>query len=225
MEVLHSKIKRLRLEKRIGQTEIAEIIGISRSAYIQIENGITKNISVDLGQSIARSLDISFVDLFDIETNLPELKKLSQENESLRDRIEMLEKDILKLNKIVALQNDKEERTNQDSEELKLMRSFLSLLESFQSVDNEFFAEHNKDIVKEDSLIRTFKFEVVESFFRAHGKKASHEIIKFQDQEKYKKSSEFSFLVNSWRDTGFWDKDTILQNITEEKTKFLSKVK
>ena len=179
MEVLHSKINRLRLEKRIGQTEIAEIIGISRSAYIQIENGITKNISVDLGQSIARSLDISFVDLFDIETNLPEIKKLSQENESLRDRIEMLEKDILKLNKIVALQNDKEERTNQDSEELKLMRSFLSLLESFQSLDNEFFAEHNKDIVKEDSLIRTFRFEVVESFFRTHGKKASHEIIKF----------------------------------------------
>lgn len=223
MEILHAKIKRLRLEKRIGQTELAEIIGISRSAYIQIENGITKNISIDLGQSIAKSLEISFVDLFDIETDLPELKKLSQENLSLKLDIEMLEKDILKLNKIVALQNDKEERVKQDNEELKLLRSFLSLIGSFQTVDNEFFAEHNTDIVKEDSLIQIYRLEVIEGFFRTYGKKATHEIIKFQDLEKYKKSSEYSFLVNSWKDSGVWDKETILQNITEEKVKFLSK--
>jgi transcriptional regulator with XRE-family HTH domain len=224
METLHEKIKRLRLAKRIGQSEIADIIGISRSAYIQIENGTTKTISIELGQIIAHTLEIAFVDLFDIETDLPELNRLRKENIKLKKDIEGHEKDIFKLNKIVALLTDKEERMKQDNEELKLLRSFLSLIESFQTVDNEFFAEYNKDIVKEDSLIQIYRLEVIENFFRKHGKKASQEIMKFQDLEKFKMSSELTYLINMWKGSGAWDRDSILKNISDEREKFISEI-
>jgi transcriptional regulator with XRE-family HTH domain len=72
MESLHEKIRRLRELKKLTQAETAEFIGISRVAYSQIENNITKNISIEIGKKLAKAFDIPFIELFEIESNVPQ---------------------------------------------------------------------------------------------------------------------------------------------------------
>lgn len=63
------RIKKLRLSKGLSQAEVAGACDISQSAYAKIESGKTKNITIDIGRSIAQFLGIRFMDLFDISYN------------------------------------------------------------------------------------------------------------------------------------------------------------
>jgi len=79
METIGEKIKRIRIEKRLSKKEVAEICGLSPSSYLYIEEGKTKSISIEVGKGIARALEVSFTDLFEIEdvykTKFERLKK------------------------------------------------------------------------------------------------------------------------------------------------------
>jgi transcriptional regulator with XRE-family HTH domain len=88
METLKEKLKRIRLEKKINQSEMANLINISRNAYVQIENGITKSISIENGKKISEVLKVPFTELFEIdnpalEKAKSEIKALNEENEKL----------------------------------------------------------------------------------------------------------------------------------------------
>lgn len=64
---LLEEIKKYRTQKNLSQGKMAEIIGISQAAYAKIECGITQNITIDIGKGIAKALEISFNELFEIE--------------------------------------------------------------------------------------------------------------------------------------------------------------
>ena len=57
-------IKKLRTEKGISQTELAQRVCVSSPMISMIERG-TKNLTVELGKAIADALDCTINDLFD----------------------------------------------------------------------------------------------------------------------------------------------------------------
>lgn len=60
---LGKRIRALRLEKRISQTEIAYRCGFDKSNYNTIESG-KRNVTVTSLLKISKALDISLIDLF-----------------------------------------------------------------------------------------------------------------------------------------------------------------
>ncbi len=61
-EETHEKIYRIRKEKRLSQTEIAELLGISQNAYSRMERGETK-LTVDRVKQIADVLEVPYESL------------------------------------------------------------------------------------------------------------------------------------------------------------------
>ncbi len=80
------KITELRESKGLSIRGLARKIGMSDTALAKIEKGNNDNIKIDTGVRIAKALEVSFVELFEIE--LPE----SPIEESLNAQIERLEK-------------------------------------------------------------------------------------------------------------------------------------
>ena len=68
MVLLNEKIKKLRIQKNISQVDMANAAGMSRGAFIAFENGKESvNLSLRAAIEIAKTLNISFNDLFEIE--------------------------------------------------------------------------------------------------------------------------------------------------------------
>ena len=87
------KILGLRKSKGISRRGLAKNIDISDTALANIENGETKNITIELGKGIAIALNISFNELFDIETTVnKEIEKLNNEKEQFLKIIKDQEK-------------------------------------------------------------------------------------------------------------------------------------
>lgn len=100
MESLNEKIKRLRKQSGLSQIEVARSAGINQASYSNLEKGDTKSISIEVGKGIARTLGISFNELFGVEGNNPTEELLKKENESLREEVwelknRLKEKDLL----------------------------------------------------------------------------------------------------------------------------------
>ena len=76
MNDIHKKIKQIRVSKGIKQKQVADKAGIKPSSYFSIEEGKTKNISIEVGKGIARALDIPFTKLFEIEDTGSEIEHL-----------------------------------------------------------------------------------------------------------------------------------------------------
>jgi len=85
------KIKRLRKSKGLSLKEMATLIGVSDMSLSKLETGKTKSITIDLGKGIAKALNISFNELFNIEYPIMEsglVEKLQYENEALKQQLE-----------------------------------------------------------------------------------------------------------------------------------------
>lgn len=120
MKPVGEKIKEIRKSKGINQTVVADICGIKQSSYANIENGKTQTISIEVGKGIAKALGVSFVDLFEIETNDPlaeensiRIKSLEWELETLyeilkerREHIELLKNQIEAYKKMLLISTD-----------------------------------------------------------------------------------------------------------------------
>lgn len=115
MESINEKIKRLRIESGVSKAEMARAAGLKQSSYSSIENGDTKSITIEVGKGIAKALDISFIELFDIsildkyfEGYKADLISIQQAYDDLDSTVKELlerikEKDLL----IEALKNEK----------------------------------------------------------------------------------------------------------------------
>lgn len=109
METIGDKIKRLRKSKGLSLKDLVKILNISGknfsdTALSKIETGLTKNITVALGKELSKALDISFNELFEIESSIGNtelIEKQTADIESLKKQIE--EKTLL----IDALKNEK----------------------------------------------------------------------------------------------------------------------
>lgn len=87
MESLKDKIRRLRKEKGISQVDVAKASGINQASYSNIEKGSTTSISIEVGKGIAKALEISFNELFDIEVEATNslIDELKADNERLKE--------------------------------------------------------------------------------------------------------------------------------------------
>lgn len=110
METIGDKIKRLRKSKGLSLKDLVKILNVSGkdfsdTALSKIETGLTKNITVALGKELAKALDISFNELFEIESsngNAEIIKKLNTDIEGLKKQME--DKTLL----IETLKNERE---------------------------------------------------------------------------------------------------------------------
>lgn len=95
---IYEKIKKARIDKKITQGEVAEILGISQAAYAKIEkpkNPENKKLSIEYGELIAKKIGVSFNELFEIENTADSSQELlKQKNHQLELRISELEEQL-----------------------------------------------------------------------------------------------------------------------------------
>ena len=101
METLGEKIRRVRKQKGLNQSQVAEIAGITQSALASIENNKTNNLFLAVAKGIARALDVSFNDLFEIESGNQELEKMRGEISVLQDQVKSLNEWLADKNTII----------------------------------------------------------------------------------------------------------------------------
>jgi len=101
METLGEKIRRVRKQKGLNQSQVAEIAGITQSALASIENNKTNNIFLEVAKGIAKALDVSFNDLFEIEGRNQELEKMRGEISVLQDQVKSLNEWLADKNTII----------------------------------------------------------------------------------------------------------------------------
>lgn len=90
MDTLGKKIKNLRIQKGISKVDVARICGITQTAYANIENDITKSITIEIGKGIARALSMNFNELFNSEENEDRFTELNNRIGLLNEKIEEL---------------------------------------------------------------------------------------------------------------------------------------
>ncbi len=96
-----------RKSKGFSRKEMSGIIGISDTAIANIENGLTENISIDLGKKIADALNVSFNELFEIEIpSTVNLKELEEDKSKLQKRIKELEEQLDDKRSIIKFLSD-----------------------------------------------------------------------------------------------------------------------
>jgi transcriptional regulator with XRE-family HTH domain len=107
------KIKELRKQNGLSQGDLAKITGVQQTSISNIENGITGKeiIKVGIAQKIAKALNISFNELFEIE--IPS---------SNNDKIVELENKITILEKLVSDQKENLSILREQNELLKPYR-------------------------------------------------------------------------------------------------------
>ena len=185
------KIKILRIQKGISQTKMAGELGISQPGYANIEIGNTGNIPLNVAVGIAKVLDVSFVELFDIplslkdteveDTEIAELRKqineLNKKNEELRGRLtdkELLIKYFSKSN-----QNIRDYLVKKIADEYRDKDHELSKMQLPFDAENtpENLAKQNNVLEQMDLLTEKIKKEYRE--FIAYG------ILEQSDIDKY----------------------------------------
>ncbi|MFA5478942.1 MAG: helix-turn-helix transcriptional regulator [Candidatus Muiribacteriota bacterium] len=174
---IHEKIRELRQKRRLRQVEIAELIGIKQSTYSLIEDGKTKNISLNVAIGIAKALDVSFNELFDIEYK-PEdtqiIEKYLKENTELKETVQ-------KNNQLIELLQHKNQELQKAKAGLELREEFRLYYETDQKIkksksesDKEKLTNYQRDINKPfvrkklDEIIRSgifSRYELFELFF------------------------------------------------------------
>lgn len=98
METIGERIRRIRKGKGLRQIQVAEIAGITQSALASIENNKTSNIFLEVAKGIAKALEVSFSELFEVESEI-------QKNQELKTEIERLQNQVKSLNEWLADKN------------------------------------------------------------------------------------------------------------------------
>ena len=83
-----TNIKRLREDRGIKQSEIADLIGMHRSNYSKIENG-QREISVVAVDKIAKFFNISIDELLHLGEDIPE--EVSMEDKTTSEQIKLIQ--------------------------------------------------------------------------------------------------------------------------------------
>jgi transcriptional regulator with XRE-family HTH domain len=96
METIGEKIRSIRKSKGISQETVSNTCGITQPSYANIESGKTQNITIEIGKGIAKALDVSFVELFEIESFISDSNDLKMHLDQLREKTNELEKQLVK---------------------------------------------------------------------------------------------------------------------------------
>jgi len=107
METIGEKIRRIRKEKGLRQIQVAEIAAITQSALASIENNKTTNIFLKVAKGIAKALEVSFNELFEVESGIQKHEELEAEIERLQNQVKSLNEWLADKNTIIgSLRNE-----------------------------------------------------------------------------------------------------------------------
>ena len=101
-KIILEKIKNLRNQRGFSQSKLAQEIGISQTGYAKIERGDTDTIPLSVAIGIAKSLNVGFNELFDIDGDSHKIDNLWKTIEDQKQKIEELK------DQITLLKNEKE---------------------------------------------------------------------------------------------------------------------
>lgn len=101
METIGEKIKRIRKLKGLSQVQVSEIAGITQSALASIENNRTSNIFLSVARGIAKALQVSFNELFEVESGVQGIEELKAEIERLQGQVRSLNEWLADKNTII----------------------------------------------------------------------------------------------------------------------------
>ncbi len=210
MEDLKQKIKRLRKEKRLSQTELAELAGISRVAYTYFENGTTDKLSLDAAKGLAKALDVSFNDLFSVEYRNIEAEAMKAKIETLLNQIDQLEE---KTKLIGDVYGSSYVLQDISTIELEKLKGIFTLMDLFQFIDKGRFSEEFNFLVKPGSLQNCFSLDVIISFYNLYGEDSKNFIVDFIDFKALKKSPDLLKKAGFNLNAKEWDKKKIIEEL------------
>ncbi len=217
MEDLKQKIKRLRKEKRISQTELAEIAGISRISYTYFENGTTDKLSLDAAKGIAKALNVSFNDLFEIEGNSSDIKKLEIEVNQLSKKLE----ELTEHNKLVQnIYDSSFEISSIGSLELEKLKDIFTLIDLFQFVDVNKFSEDFPYLIKPVSLKPFISLDVIINFYNLYKENSKANLVEYLNFSALEKSPDLLKLSGFGLNAKVWDKKKIIEDLKDIKEFF-----
>lgn len=190
VETIHEKIKRLRIERRINQIELANSIGVSRSAFILMENGSTKSISVDIGKKLAEKLGVSFNELFEVEN--PELETAKKEIERLKKSSDFNET-------ILKLAGDQSKDIEYKSKLMDKLSKFVNLLFFMELANKQKLKEMFPADFANEKTKQTYGVEAALRFFYKHGDEDSiNKILSVLNESDILNESDYVFEKTFW---------------------------
>lgn len=190
VETIHEKIKRLRIERRINQIELANSIGVSRSAFILMENGSTKSISVDIGKKLAEKLGVSFNELFEVEN--PELETAKKEIERLKKSSDFNEA-------ILKLARDQSKDIEYKSKLMDKLSKFVNLLFFMELANKQKLKEMFPADFANEKTKQTYGVEAALRFFYKHGDEDSiNKILSVLNESDILNESDYVFEKTFW---------------------------
>ena len=85
-KIILEKIKNLRNQKGFSQLKLAHEIGISQTGYAKMERGDTDSIPLSVAVGIAKTLNVGFNELFDIDGDSQKIDSLFKVIEALKEK-------------------------------------------------------------------------------------------------------------------------------------------
>lgn len=216
METLQEKIKRLRESKGMTQSEIAKKINVSRTAFVQVENGTTKHISLEMAIGIAKALDISFNELFEIPDN----------SEKLQNKIDELKLEIFNSDYTIArLQAEYKERNKIDKASMQYLRLQNYTIELFEVLDLDLFEKHHPQLLAQLNRVETYATESIYKFIANKEfeqlEQPENYLLPFIDIEKYKNSRLLNDLILAHAGSDNWTREQLIQRVLDAKKRVL----
>ncbi|MBB6005131.1 helix-turn-helix domain-containing protein [Arcicella rosea] len=98
MNTIYSKIKAIRIEKKLSQQDLGKMIGTNQSNYNRIESGLTQ-LTIERMEQIAKAFDMTVTELMnyeggeighsEVEEYIKKIKALEKKYEALKAQFEL----------------------------------------------------------------------------------------------------------------------------------------
>lgn len=165
MNLVSEKIKELREAKNLSQKKLAEIAGVSQPTIYNLEHGKADNITLSIGKNIAKALEVSFNELFDIENSIAGKSEAAAELDQLRAKVMELEKWIDIKDKLIKLLQDENESIKYENAVYKILNNFDELIADEKLIRSIPEPERTPDIeLRIEMLKELFDNYIVEGF-------------------------------------------------------------
>ena len=142
MNSISSRIVKLRKVKNYSRKKLAELAGVSQPTIYNIENGKAASITLSVGKRIAKALDISFAELFEIENTGTEKAELEDRIKKLEEKVGELTSRLKEKDFVIEMFKNEKTRISKDishflEETYDMQTHYLKKMSSLSSFQKE----------------------------------------------------------------------------------------
>ena len=167
-KIILEKIKNLRNQKGFSQLKLAHEIGISQTGYAKMERGDTDSIPLSVAVGIAKTLNVGFNELFDIDGDSQKIDSLFKVIEALKEKNEELNKIIIDKSLLIeTLLNEKAHIKYRLL--INLVGDFFSDLTILGDKISKSYNEEEKEKLNEERLLTVCEFESNKDYYLKTG--------------------------------------------------------